>query len=372
MPLKVLLDTNVYSSDKYRVGQAFKTLGHLCQNGHVEVLLPHIVQREFETQLDANAAEIMASFEKSSKKLANSPIPADLRADLDALMAQFKARKDEVVASHSADFAAWRQANAVTELTLNGDHAIAAMQNYFTGGPPFQSAKKREDIPDALLYQQVVDLASQGPLIIVSKDKNFSGAINATGNIAHYGDLNAFVGSDEVQAIIAQQEAADSAALLERLAQWASQPPNALTEYVSEHGGEGLAGTHFSSPSIPGDDREAYIYMFGNLYDITFGWDLATYHGDMVFVVPFAGVGEFNINYYVPKWDVEEIEHRGGFYRHHNDYVVEADEQATLWVNGMLRIKVAGDYQPGDDLEDAIEELTIDKVDSPLLIEDED
>lgn len=370
MPLKVVLDTNVYSSDKFRLGQGFKTLGTLCQNKHVEVMLPYIVKREFETQLDANASEIMVDFEKACKRMAGGPIPADLRAALDGLRQRFKERREEVLASHTVNFAGWRHTYAVNELTLSGDHAVAAMQNYFTAGPPFKSAKMRDDIPDALLYQEVVNLSQADPIVFVCKDKNLAESVADVANITHYIDLNAFVASSEVQAIIAQQEAADSAVLLQRLKEFSAVPANALTEYVSDHGGEDLAGTHFSSPSIPGDDREAYIYMFGALEGIEFDWDSATYHGDLIYVVPFSGEGEFNITYYVPKWDVEEIEQRGGSYSYHNDYVVEASEEAALRVKGMLRVKISDDYQPGDDLEDVIEEIKIDAVDPPLLAED--
>jgi len=370
MPLKVVLDTNAYTSDKFRLGQGFKTLGALCQKGHVEVLLPYIVKREFETQLDANASEIMVDFEKASKRMAGGPIPADLRAALDDLRRRFTERKEEVLASHAANFAGWRHTYAVNELALSGDHAVVAMQNYFTAGPPFQSAKKRDDIPDALLYQEVVNLSQVDPIVLVCKDKNLAKSVANIANITHYIDLNSFVASPEVQAIISQQEAADTAELLQRLKEFSADPANILTEYVSDHGGEDLAGTHFSSPSIPGDDREAYIYMFGDLEGIEFDWGSATYHGDLIFVVPFSGQGDFNITYYVPKWDVEEIEKRGGSYSYHNDYVVEASEQAALAVNGMLRVKISDDYQPGDDFEDMIEDMKIDAVDPPVLVED--
>ena len=373
MPLKVVLDTNVYSSDKFRLGQGFKTLSSLCQNGHVDVILPYIVRREFETQLDTNAAEILGDFEKASKRLAASPIPGDLRAELDELRDKFKARKQEVIGSHAAKFAIWRQEHAVNELTLSGDHAVAAMENYFAAGAPFKSAKTREDIPDAMLYQAVVDLANAGSVIFICNDHKLAASVADIGSITHYGDLNGFLASTEVQAIIAQHETADNVAnLLLRLKVFAEASPNLFTEYVSDHGGEQLAGIRFSSPSVPGDDREAYIYQFGNLYDIEFDWDSSAYHGDLVYVVPFAGEGVFNINYFVSKWDAYEVESRGGSYRYHNDYVVEADEEAELWVTGMLRIKVSDTYTPEDDLEDAIEEMSIDSVDAPRLIEDRD
>lgn len=51
---------------------------------------------------------------------------------------------------------------------------------------------------------------------------------------------------------------------------------------------------------------------------------------------------------------------------------MEADEEAELWVTGMLRIQVSDEYTPEDDLADAIEEMSIDSVDAPRLIEDRD
>lgn len=183
MPIKVVLDTNVYSSDKFRLGQGFKTLGVLCKNGHVEVLLPYIVKREFETQLQANATEIVAGFEKFGKRLARGPIPEDLRGELDGLLAKLKARRKEVVGSHGAYFSAWLKEYAVTELTLSGEHAVAAMESYFSAGPPFQSAKRREDIPDAMIYQAVVSSAGEGPIVFVCNDQKLASAISEIGGL---------------------------------------------------------------------------------------------------------------------------------------------------------------------------------------------
>lgn len=373
MPINVFLDTNVYSSDRFRLGQGFKTLGGLCKSGHVEVMLPYMVKREFETQLEVNATEILAGFEKNSKRLAGGPIPDDLRGELDAFLAKLKARREEVIGSHNANFSAWLNEHAVAEIPLNGNDVISAMGNYFSAGPPFQSAKRREDIPDAMIYQTVVRAAEDGPIVFVSSDQKFAGALSGTGNITHYNDLNAFIASADVQAVISEQEAMEREThFLQRLVQLASTSPNPLLNFVAEHGGEGLATTRFTSPSIPSDDREAYIDMFGSLDDIEFDWRRAAYHGDLVYVVPFSGEGEFNISYYVPKWDVEAIERRGGSYRYHNDYVVEADEQALLSVRGTLRIKLSSDIEPGDDLADVIDEMEIDSLENPILAKDRD
>lgn len=49
---------------------------------------------------------------------------------------------------------------------------------------------------------------------------------------------------------------------------------------------------------------------------------------------------------------------------------LEADEEASLWVKGMFRIKISDTYQPEEDLDDTIAELSIDEVDPPILVEE--
>ena len=373
MPIRVILDTNVYSRDKFRIGQGFKTLGNLCKSGRVEVLAPFIVMREFETQLDANATDAVAGFEKFGKRLAASPIPNDLRGELDGFLAKLKERRGEVIESHRADFLRWLDDCGAIKLELDGAHAVSAMQGYFSAAPPFQSVKSRADIPDAMIYQAVLEAASSGPVVFVCGDKNLTKAISAAPQVTHHNDLSEFLASKEVQDILTEQEEeALATEVLKQLKELSTTSPNQLDGFVSEYGGEGLAGTSFCSPSIPGDDREAHIYMFGSLDDVEFDWEIAVYHGDRTYVVPFSGNGEFNITYYVPKWDVAEIEDRGGSYSYHNDYVVEADEAALLSVRGTLRVKISDEFEAGDELSDAIDEMAIDSVEEPILAEDLD
>ena len=74
----------------------------------------------------------------------------------------------------------------------------------------------------------------------------------------------------------------------------------------------------------------------------------------------------------MPKWDIFDIERRGGSYAYHNDYVVEAEEDAVLLVRGSLRIKISEEFQPGDELAEAIQEMAIDSLQDPILAEDWD
>lgn len=408
MPLRVVLDTNIFRNDPFRQSQGFKTLGHLCTTGKIELFLPEIVRREFETQLDADDTDALAKFKKAAADLLERPVPADIKAAIGDLIKNLEAKKEEVAQASAASFNAWTKEHKVKHIPLSGDHALAAMGAYFTAGKPFKVAKERKDLPDAMIYQSLLQLLAEGPLVLVCSDGKLSEACGSVDGVTVHQSLKELIASEVVQALIVQDEAPKKAtqetevqstatagswaeaevispaaldvqylqtgqsikAIIEGLKQLSLKDSNALTSYVSSHGGESLATTTFNSPSIPGDDREAYIAMFGDLDEVEFEWEQAAYHGNSIYIVPFQATGYFNISYYVPKWDVEQIESRGGSYHQHNDYVVEAEEEAELHVSGALRIVVAGDYQAGDELENAIEELEIDSVDSPMLAED--
>lgn len=408
MPLRVVLDTNIFRSDIFRRSQEFKTLGKLCMAGKIEIVLPEIVRREFETQLQADGDEALTKFNKAASELLERAVPADIKAATDDLVKNLGARKYEVAQAPIASFGDWTKVHGIKHLPLSGDHAVAAMDAYFTAGKPFKAAKERKDLPDAMIYQSLLQLVAEGPLVLVCHDGRLKEACSSVDGVTVYQNLKELIASNAVQILIVEDEAPKKAtqeddaqstatagswaeaevisaaaldaqylqtgqsikAIIEGLKQLSLKDPNALTSYVSSHGGESLASTTFNSPSIPGDDREAYIAMFGDLDEVEFEWEQAAYHGNSIYIVPFQATGYFNISYYVPKWDVEQIESRGGSYHQHNDYVVEAEEEAELHVSGALRIVVAGDYQAGDELENAIEELEIDSVDSPMLAED--
>jgi len=408
MPLRVVLDTNIFRSDIFRRSQEFKTLGHLCTAGKIEIVLPEIVRREFETQLQADGDEALTKFNKAASELLERAVPADIKAAIGDLVKNLGARKEEVAQAPIASFGDWTKVHGIKHLPLSGDHAVAAMAAYFTAGKPFKAAKERKDLPDAMIYQSLLQLVAEGPLVLVCYDGRLKEACSSVDGVTVYQNLKELIASNAVQTLIVEDEAPKKAtqeadaqstatvgswaeaevispaaldaqylhtgqsikAIIEGLKQLSLKDPNALTSYVSSHGGESLATSTFNSPSIPGDDREAYIATFGDLEEVEFEWEQAAYHGNSIYIVPFQATGYFNISYYVPKWDVEQIESRGASYHQHNDYVVEAEEEAELSVSGALRVVLASDYQTGDELEAAIEELEIDSVDSPMLAED--
>lgn len=403
--MRVVFDTNIYRGDKFRRGQAFKTLTTLLDGGRVELHLPYVVRREFETHLDLESAEKLQALKKASADLLDRPLPEDVREHLVALDVLVEGCKDSLIRFACDDFRLWLGQAGVKDLPLTGEHVLEAMKSYFVAEPPFKEAKRRDDIPDAMVYQSLVEFTKDGPVAFVCNDGRLAEASDKLANITRFKGLSEFIASKAVQSLIIENEIAKTQGvegagvvegdireapdqngvevegaledvgqsvkdILAGLQTLTLSTPNAITNFVSEHAGDQLAGETFYSPSLLSDDRMAYIYMFGALQQVEFDWDSAAYHGDATYLVHFKGKGLFNINYYVSKWDAHLVEERGASWKYHNDYVVEADEEASLLVSGTLRIVIASEIDEDEDLVDAIEDMEIDSVDEPALSED--
>lgn len=50
--------------------------------------------------------------------------------------------------------------------------SVAVFEAYFTGGKPFKSLKKRDDIPDAFIYETLKKISSKEEIYLVSGDNN--------------------------------------------------------------------------------------------------------------------------------------------------------------------------------------------------------
>ncbi len=367
--MKIILDTNIFTRDKARKMQNFTTLARLCAAGQIDLIVPYMVKREFETQLDVYAGDLTTRFKKSAKELLGGPAPREFLDAVKSAVEMFEKQQQTIVNSYRNDFNLWLINCQATEHAIGLHHVQAALESYFTGSEPYRSAKSREDIPDGLIYQAIEEFASTGTVAFVSADKQISSAAKKLRSVSHYKDLSTFIASKEIQDLIADLDNARFESITDMLVGMLDDNP--LVGFLVDRGGEKLPGTYLHSYSIPSDDKEAYIESFGDLEHVELNWADLIYHGGMVYTIPFKAFGTFDISYYVSNYEIHRVEERGGSFSIHNDYVVEAHESTNLRVSGTLRFQISHDLSPDDPIEDAIEKISVDAFDEPMLLEDE-
>jgi PIN domain len=379
MPIRVVLDTNVYTNDKLRRSEPFKSLGRLLKTGDLKLILPFIVMREFQTQLRASNSDDIANLLKSGRALIDRGIPDDLKTALQVLLLKFADRQEQVEGHAQSEFDHWLAENAVAQHGLSADLSKKAMEAYFTGQAPLVSPKDRKHIPDSFLYQALAELAAEGAVCFVSHDNQLREHCAKIVKVEVFESLTKFIAAEQVQSLIVEEEVSQSSDrastsgskknVLKRLQHYAEINPHIKT-YVAEHGAEMVAGTTFRSRSIPGNDQEAYVQMFGHLDDIELSWDEAVYMGDSTFVVPYAGTGEMLIEYYLNKADTWQVEDRHVSLTDHNNHVWEVQENCSVTIHGVLSIELDEDFESVLDIAEALQDLEIDSIESVCLEED--
>ncbi|RYH65645.1 MAG: hypothetical protein EON54_05455 [Alcaligenaceae bacterium] len=399
MPLRVVLDSNIYTGDKLRKGEPFKTLARMCKKGDVLVILPYIVEREIQTQLAAGSKDDVIAFLKSGKELLSRGVPDDVGAVLGAAINLLNDRQNDVVAHAQVLFDQWGIENNVAKHGLSADLSRKAMEAYFTGQAPLTSPKDRKHIPDAFLYQAIVELAGEGPLFVVSQDNQLRNQCANIPDVEVFENLTSFIASAPVQGLIVEEDVlqsivqvgswmeaemvapvpsnaekvekatVDVKTILERLRQYANSDPF-IKNYVAEHGAEDGAGQTFRSRSVPGDDGEAYLQSYGPLDEVELYWDDAAYMGDSTYLVPYRGTGEMLVEYYLRKSDWHEVDGRKVSFTDHNDYVFEVEEERGVTVDGLLRIELDDDAISSDDISTSIQSIEIDSIENVALEKD--
>lgn len=407
MAIQVVLDTNIFFNDKTRQSAPFITLSRLCKRKEVQVMLPHVVVREYQTQLRKRCADDVKAVLDSSRSLLAHGVPDGVREPLEAMVDRVKAQQEDLLAGAHGAFDQWVVDNAVVVMPLSLAQTEKAMEAYFTGKPPFPTPKERKHIPDSFVYQVLVESIAAGPINFVCHDHHLRDQAAKIDGVTVYEKLTDFIATKEVQALLSapdgpkvvavdfsknvavvegwmeaevitkeqlakEAEAAEHVKkILAQLEQFAKDDP-LLRDHVIENGAALLANTSFQSKSIPGDDHEAYVQAYGPLTsNVRFFWNEAVFMGDSTYVVPYKGTGEMLIDYYLHKGDLWQVEDRGVSLTDQNRNVFAVQEERAVTVRGNLTVVLEDGFTPGDDLAEAVSDLWIDTIEAAHLAEDD-
>jgi hypothetical protein len=174
-----------------------KALTRFAANGHVEMLIPWIVAREF-TSKPSPRIETMAELRKSLKNLKKTGLN-----ELHKKIADFETSVEKEFERHESlakqRFAEWEKRTGAVILPPAADHATKVMDKYFAGTLPFSSEKARTDIPDAFVVEAILDLTSQGPIFALAHDGLVAEALKANPGIKVFKTVKALLDSDDFQ-----------------------------------------------------------------------------------------------------------------------------------------------------------------------------
>jgi hypothetical protein len=167
----VVVDTSIYRSDPKRSKAAFRALARLARARKIQIHVPYYIKKEFLTQqysqltgaiegIQGHANAILRKtghrkFEKYAKTT---------ERDASTLIKKAITWADE-------EFNEWLKECHAIEHRVKPEHGLRVTDDYFSGAPPFTSAKHRNDIPDSFIWQTILDLERKHtPLYVIAND----------------------------------------------------------------------------------------------------------------------------------------------------------------------------------------------------------
>ena len=146
------------------------------------------------------------------------------------------------------------------ELPIADEHGTSAMDAYFKGAPPFTSVKSRNDIPDAFIFEAIKDALRDGPLHVVTNDRNLGSHLSDLANCTVHRSVLDFIQCGDVTAAAAHaMEEQHWKQALGMVVSELRQDEKKLVERLPDVLNDALMFNTVTHEQIPEDNSEATI-----------------------------------------------------------------------------------------------------------------
>lgn len=204
------------------------------------------------------------------------------------------------------------------------------------------------------------------------KDKKIIRNFEAKTGYTLYEDIGSFIKSNQIQNRIKELDIIKNAKKIIKLISINNELNEELEFYISKNIGEEIHGMTINNPSIPDDNNEATITMYGADENIILNFNNSTYYGNGQFGIDFTTDIEVNVVYYVYKADYYSMDENDINFSisDHNSHFFEAEDEFTVKVDGTISFKL--NYQNFDiDKADELDKESLDDYLTSIFISKE-
>jgi hypothetical protein len=193
----VAIDTSILRGDGGLSSGPMKALTRFAANGHIEIIIPSVVAREFTSKPSARieAMQELRKTLKNLKKIAPNELHKKI-ADFEICAREEFDRHEDIAKQR---FSELQTLTGAVIMPPAADHAAKVMDKYFAGVLPFNSEKARTDIPDAFIVEAILDLTSEGPIFALAHDGRVADALRTTPGIKVFKTAKALLESEEFE-----------------------------------------------------------------------------------------------------------------------------------------------------------------------------
>lgn len=371
----VVLDTNIYHKSPKRKDLPFVALERLSKAGIVQLHLPYVVEREFQTQQVAQYRKAIDASIGGLESLIKKGLEPPQLTTVQGMLATLKTIAPTVLADAEQALPIWVTGIGGSRHPITESQAMLAMEAYFLGAAPLKVPKVRDDIPDSFIFQVIADLAkSTSPLIAVVEDEKLAQASESLEGVSVYRTLIEFIDSAPIQAELIDLDIVKNLASIRDVIEHYEIEGGQISLLLKQNGGKALVWKAVHSSSIPDDNHEATITGYNDPEDIELNFAELSYYGYGEFGLPFTYVSTVSITYYIFKADYFTLDGDNlPSVSDHNDHYYEAEEERLVRASGVIKLSFDPTALQSISAENIDENISID-IDSieEVNLEDDD
>jgi hypothetical protein len=338
--IELVIDTSIFRQDPPRKKAASRALERLGKGGHIRLHIPYFVRREFLSHLMDEHTKPVREMQRSLHDVQRKLLQLGIKAKALPKNHQLEKLCKTIETTLERDFVKWTKRINAKLHPIRNHHGGRIGNGYFDGSAPFSSKKVRNYIPDAFIFQTILDLSRKvDRLHVITADGTFSEACKNTPKVYVHNSLEAFIKTDDCIALLKNQDFVDH---LPQVIQKLEEEEQTLITNLSSVLEDSLSGHEFRDDHIPSDGSEASIAGTYDASGIEFDFNKVEYLGGGTVLLPFSCKVDAYVDFYIFKSDYyclsDERMNSISTSEYGNDHYYLAQERLELNVAGKVSI----------------------------------
>lgn len=188
----LIIDTNILHQEGLQ-SRRIQILKKLIKSSHTRFIIPEIVILEYITKLIDLAEADVVKIDKSVRDLKRKGVlPKFSMKYEESLASSIRSEIDNI----EPFVWNWVKENNVEIYKISSTSIDKLFQSYFSGNGAFRSKKQRDDIPDAVIFDAVENIAKDQKVYFIAKDSYLRNELEKNENIICYNSLEEFISLD--------------------------------------------------------------------------------------------------------------------------------------------------------------------------------
>jgi hypothetical protein len=341
--LNVIIDTNVLSSHFISRPAVFNALTSLAKEELIQLHIPYIVEQEYITQLIKQGKDKFNVAKSALNNLQRIPfVNKSINTFITTAVGNLDRFDKSSTNATKTGFRKWIRESKAQIHNIKDNHANRVFEKYFEGTRPFEDIKKRDDIPDAFIYEVVTDISSSlKDVHFICNDNFLNESVSKDIGINTYVSLDEFIKSECCQKLLIEQKVK---VRLDDLLMELEKHKKTLKKAINNDYEDLLNYKTFVDDSIPEDNSEATIQGVYGIDDLEFLFDDVIYYGHGIVGIPFSFSTEADCYFCIFKSDYDynlSAAERGSMsIEDWNDHYYNASINYILIVEGVVTVNL--------------------------------